>query len=278
MTEHDHTMHPECRDVLARLYEYLDNELATADYEKVRAHLEACRPCLNRFEFERLFHEYVVARAPRPSARAEFKAGLLSRIRSESRAISASERSNPGVVRLMPRFALAASVILLIAVGSWWMTKHGTPQAAEWQQLADYHYHRVGADDGLKTNCPFKSRDYVVSRLGEEARSAIPTVVPAGMTVREACVKELNSGRVAFLEWRAQHDDVSVVVARAACLPLCCTPKAEWHGRPYHVMSQDGLNAVCWEENDGYICVMMAPADYGTMFTWVEEMRGPGSF
>lgn len=277
MAEHDHTMHPECREVLTRLYEYLDGELGAGDHDKVRAHLEACRPCLNHFEFERLFQEYVVERAPRPKARAEFKAGLLARIRTEGRALSGSSGSN--VLHLMPRFALAASVILLIAVGSWWMTRHGTTQAAEWQQLADYHYHRASGmpdDGGLLTDCPFKSRDYIVAHLGEQVRNAIPTVVPAGMTVREACVKELKSGRVAFLEWRAQHEDVSVVVARAACLPMCCTSSAEWHGRPYHVISQDGLNAVCWAEADGYVCVMMAPADYGTMFAWVEEMRGPG--
>ncbi len=271
-------MHPECREVLARLYEYLDGELDAAGSEKVRAHLEACRPCLNRYEFERLFHEYVVARAPRPKAREEFKAGLLARIRAEQQG-ELSGGSGGGILRLMPRFALAASVILLITVGSWWMTKHGTPQAADWQMLADYHYHRGNnPDDGLMTDCPFKSRDYIVSRLGEEAYNAIPTVVPAGMTVHEACIKPLKSGRVAFLEWRAQHDDVSVVVARAACLPLCGTSSTEWHGHPYHVKTQDGLNAVCWEEDGGYVCVMMAPADYGTMFSWVEQMRGPDNF
>jgi len=279
MTEHDHTMHPECREVLTRLYEYLDGELGAADSDKIRAHLEACRPCLNRFEFERLFQEYVVARAPRPKARDEFKAGLLARIREEGRGQSSG--SGSGMLHIMPRFALAASVILLVAVGSWWMTKHGTPEAAEWHQLADYHYHRtngVGDVGVLKTNCPFQSQDYIASRMGEDVRAAIPTVVPAGMTVREACIKELKSGRVAFLEWRAQHEDVSVVVARASCLSLLRTSTAEWHGRPYHVISQDSLNAVCWEENGGYICVMMAPADYNTMFSWVDEMRGPGSF
>lgn len=277
MTEHDHTMHPECREVLARLYEYLDGELDAAGSDRVRAHLEACRPCLNRFEFERLFHEYVVARVPRPTAREEFKAGLLARIRAEQGELSGS--AGGGFWRLMPRFALAASVILLIAVGSWWMTRHGTLQAADWQLLADYHYHRGNTpDDGFMTDCPFKSRDFIVSRLGEEARNAIPTIVPAGMTVREACIKPLKSGRVAFLEWRAEFDDVSVVVARAACLPLGGTSSTEWHGRPYRVISQDGLNAVCWEEDGGYVCVMMAPADFVTMFSWVEEMRGPGSF
>jgi mycothiol system anti-sigma-R factor len=277
MTEHDHNLNPDCREVLSRLYEYLDGELHGADREEVRAHLEACRPCLNRFEFERLFHEYVQARVPRPQAREEFKAGLLARIRAESRSFQ-NDRSD-GAPRLMPRFALAASLILLIGAGSWWMTRHGTPQAADWQLLADYHYHRASVpDDGIETNCPFKSRDFIVSRLGEETGRVIPTVVPAGMTVHEACVKPFKSGQLAFLEWRAQQEDVSVIVARASCLPLGGTPTMEWHGRPYHVVSKDGLNAVCWEEDGGYVCVMMAPADFGTVFTWVEQVRGPGDF
>ncbi len=274
MTEHDHAMKPECREVLARLYEYLDGELDAAGSEQMRVHLDECRPCLSRFEFERLFHEYVQARVPRPKAREEFKAGLLARIRAEGR--EGLSGSGGSVVRLMPRFALAASVILLIAVGSWWMN---TPQAADWQLLADYHYHRTAiSDDGIETNCPFQSRDFIISRLGEETGRVIPTVVPNGVSVHEACIKRLGADSVAFLEWRAQRGDVSVVIARATCLPMGGTASTEWHGRSYHVVSHDGLNAVCWEEDGGYVCVMMAPDDFGTMFSWVEEMRGPGSF
>ena len=276
MTEHDHDMDASCREMLSKLYEYLDGELSATDRDQVRAHLEACRPCLNRFEFERLFHEYVQTRAPRPEARAEFKASLLARIHAESKALESGAGGARSSVRMMPRFALAASLLLLVAVGSWWMTRHGTSEAADWQLLADYHYHRVDVpEDGIETNCPIESRKFIVSRLGEETGRVVPEVIPAGLTVREACVMPLKSARIALLEWRAEWDDVSFIVAPASSIPIGSEPAMERNGRSYHVVSKDGLNAVCWEEAGGYVCVMMAPSDFGTMFSWAEELRRP---
>jgi mycothiol system anti-sigma-R factor len=38
-----------CSEVLARVYEFIDNELADADCAKIRQHLEECRPCLEEY-------------------------------------------------------------------------------------------------------------------------------------------------------------------------------------------------------------------------------------
>jgi len=277
MTEHDHEPNTHCREMLSKLYEYLDGELSASDREQVLAHLEACRPCLNRFEFERLFHEYIQAKAPRPEARAEFKADLLSRIRAESQQSAGGAGESRSHVRLMPRFALAASLLLFIVAGSWWMTRQRTSEAADWQLLADYYYHRVDVpEDGIETNCPIESRKFIVSRLGEETGRAVPEAIPAGLTVEEACVMPWKSARIAVLEWRAESDDVSFIVAPASSIPIGNEPTREWNGRSYHVVSKDGLNAVCWEEAGGYVCVMMAPSDFGTMFSWAEAVRKPG--
>ena len=42
----------ECAVALERLYEFLDHELADADADAVRAHLEACEPCLDAYDVE----------------------------------------------------------------------------------------------------------------------------------------------------------------------------------------------------------------------------------
>ena len=42
----------DCSAALARLYEFLDHELAEADADTIRAHLAACEPCLDRFDAE----------------------------------------------------------------------------------------------------------------------------------------------------------------------------------------------------------------------------------
>lgn len=42
----------ECAAVLARVYEFLDNELDTADGDQIRRHLADCEGCLDRFDVE----------------------------------------------------------------------------------------------------------------------------------------------------------------------------------------------------------------------------------
>lgn len=46
-----------CSEVLERLFEYLDGELEATTASQVREHLEKCRRCYPRLEFERAFME-----------------------------------------------------------------------------------------------------------------------------------------------------------------------------------------------------------------------------
>ena len=53
MSEKDPTApKDECAAVLARMYEFLDNELDTADGEEIRRHLADCEPCLDHYDVE----------------------------------------------------------------------------------------------------------------------------------------------------------------------------------------------------------------------------------
>ncbi len=42
----------DCREVLDRVYEYLDSEVTPEDVEKIRQHLEECGPCLAEYDLE----------------------------------------------------------------------------------------------------------------------------------------------------------------------------------------------------------------------------------
>jgi len=42
-----------CEEVIGKLLEYLDRELDAAAQQEVERHLEACRGCFSRAEFER---------------------------------------------------------------------------------------------------------------------------------------------------------------------------------------------------------------------------------
>lgn len=51
-----------CTEVLDAVYSYLDGEMSTNDYAKVKQHLDECGPCLREFGLEeavkRLVHKH----------------------------------------------------------------------------------------------------------------------------------------------------------------------------------------------------------------------------
>ncbi len=53
----------ECREVIERLYEFLDSELTESSRIKVRRHLDQCGNCLEAFEFETELREVISSKA-----------------------------------------------------------------------------------------------------------------------------------------------------------------------------------------------------------------------
>ena len=83
---HDHPSLPgepsagDCADFLERIVYFLDNELDEADCSAVRLHLDACNPCLEKYDLQRTV-KAVVARSCAESAPDELRKRVLLRIR-----------------------------------------------------------------------------------------------------------------------------------------------------------------------------------------------------
>jgi len=80
---HSHDHEPtsgECADYLERIVYFLDNELDEADCSAVRRHLDACNPCLERYDLQRTV-KAVVARSCSEAAPEELRQKVLFRIR-----------------------------------------------------------------------------------------------------------------------------------------------------------------------------------------------------
>ena len=48
-----------CATALSKLFEYLDKELDKTDVEAFDRHVELCRKCFDRFEFEKALRERI---------------------------------------------------------------------------------------------------------------------------------------------------------------------------------------------------------------------------
>jgi anti-sigma factor (TIGR02949 family) len=53
---------PDCLDALHRLYHFLDGELTPETRQAIEAHLDACRPCLEAFDFEAELRRVIAAK------------------------------------------------------------------------------------------------------------------------------------------------------------------------------------------------------------------------
>ena len=70
----------DCSEVLGRVFFFLDNELDEADCSAVRLHLDACNPCLERYDLQRTVKAIVVRSCSEP-APDEVRRRVLMRIR-----------------------------------------------------------------------------------------------------------------------------------------------------------------------------------------------------
>ena len=77
---HDHVTGAECADFLERIVYFIDNELDEADCAAVQLHLDACNPCLVKYDLQRTVKS-VVARSCSETAPSELRERVLVRIR-----------------------------------------------------------------------------------------------------------------------------------------------------------------------------------------------------
>lgn len=62
MTSMDEPSFEDCRQVVHRLYHFLDGELTEERRAGIRAHLDACQPCLEAFDFEAELRQMIAMR------------------------------------------------------------------------------------------------------------------------------------------------------------------------------------------------------------------------
>ena len=70
----------DCADYLEQIVYFIDNELAEADCDAVRTHLDTCNPCLEKYDLQRTVKS-VVARSCSEAAPQELRDRVVFRLR-----------------------------------------------------------------------------------------------------------------------------------------------------------------------------------------------------
>ena len=69
----------DCKDVLDRVYEYLDGELDAHDLAVIRQHLDECGPCLRQYDLDEAV-KALVRRSCHEAAPEQLRLRILTRI------------------------------------------------------------------------------------------------------------------------------------------------------------------------------------------------------
>lgn len=86
MHESDSETHPaSCAETRKIVYEFLDDELATSEADRVNRHLLACPPCAGFFNFERAYLLVLKRGATVESAPSELRERLRAALASRGR-------------------------------------------------------------------------------------------------------------------------------------------------------------------------------------------------
>ncbi len=70
----------DCRDILDKVYTYLDREVTHDDVAKIRHHLEECAPCLKQYDLESALKALVKRSCGSEPAPAQLRLRIMSQI------------------------------------------------------------------------------------------------------------------------------------------------------------------------------------------------------
>ncbi|MEV0621169.1 mycothiol system anti-sigma-R factor [Nonomuraea sp. NPDC050404] len=70
----------DCREVLDKVYAYLDGELTKGDIAEVRVHLDECSPCLKEYDLDKAIKALVHKHCGCDPVPADLRAKVLDRI------------------------------------------------------------------------------------------------------------------------------------------------------------------------------------------------------
>ncbi|MEQ4498406.1 mycothiol system anti-sigma-R factor, partial [Nocardioides kribbensis] len=79
----------DCADYLEQIVYFIDNELAEADCDAVRVHLDTCNPYLEKYDLQRTVKQ-IVARSCSESAPDELRQRVMLRVREVQLRLSES--------------------------------------------------------------------------------------------------------------------------------------------------------------------------------------------
>ncbi len=246
-----------CREVLAKLYDYLDSELASDEKQQVQKHLEVCGHCLEQYKLEEDFNKLVQQKIKSPADIQKLKSKVLNEIEKIDRG-SGGGTSGRSVFYLLAPIA-AAAVITLFLINPF------SPKGSVLEAVYPY---------AMEHN---KCLDHVLQYL---VQSQDPQEVQAALAhfgnlpddlfrspqndyqLAGAALAHTDTGEKPHIDYNYGGTDVSIFVLDRESIDKSAFRQLQHNGKTYYVGSCPKFHYVIWQcENHECIAVSKLAED-----------------
>lgn len=241
-----------CREVLAKLYDYLDSELTSEEHKQVKTHLDVCGHCLAKYQLEDDFNKLVKQKVKSESDVANLKAKVLAEIEKLDRG-SRGSSSGRNVFFLFAPIA-AAAIITLFLVNPF--SSQGSvlevvyPFATEHSKCLDHvMQYLVQSQDPTEVKAAFASFGSLPEDLFQAPHS--------DFRLAGAALSHTEFGDNPHIDYNFDGTDVSIFVLNRDTLKKTAFRQIQHNGKNFYVGTCPKFHYVIWECED-HECVAVS--------------------
>lgn len=234
-----------CRDALAKLYEYLDSELSVDEKQEVQTHLEVCGHCLEQYKLEEDFNKFVQQKIKSPADIQQLKSKVLAEIEKIDRG-SGGKSSGRSILFLLAPIA-AAAIITLALVSPF--SPQGSvleavyPFAMEHDKCLDHvMQYLVQSQDPQVVQAAFASFGSLPSELFRSPQN--------DYRLEGAALAHTESGEKPHIDYNFSGTDVSIFVLDRDTIDKSAFRSLQHDGKTYYVGSCPKFHYVIWQCED----------------------------
>lgn len=248
-----------CQEFQAYLHSYVDGELGVDETLGAATHIADCPGCRNLAERERQFRQ-LLRRQPRESAPAEFRAGILSRVRRSARM---------AVLRPWLIVPLAAAAVLAV-VSVLPYARQSAPLVGE---LVDKHiaYAQIERPAEFTSSDRLEVEEWFRQRA--ELRVTVPDYSPSGIRLVGARIDVANERKAAYVLYEKGRTLLSVfmVPASGRDADLGGT-RVSYRGHDYLTREWKGYRTVAWSDGRA-VFGLVSMLDYEALLQCADRLR-----
>ncbi len=242
-----------CREALARLYDYLDSELSTEENQQIKTHLDVCGNCLSKYQLEEDFNKLVKQKVKSESDVIKLKAKVLAEIEKLDRSAKSSGRN----IFFLIAPITAAVLITLFLVNPF--SSQGSvlevvyPFATEHSKCLDHvMQYLVQSQDPIEVKAAFASFGGVPEDL---FRAPQPEFRLSGGTLSHT-----EFGEKPHIDYDYDGTDVSIFVLDRDALKKSAFREIQQDGKTFYVGACPKFHYVIWECEE-HECIAVSKLD-----------------